>query len=176
MDAWKCFKLYTSMKLHFTQDNFNIFETRGQLKGSLDTFQQRKDVLIFERWARKYTAAEYVKLIAANCMYGNPECAYDVVTAEANFLEYQKRRQSITKIFSDDLDKAGTLDPQVLAQHLIGGRITIETCVILNEMRGTFAVDLPVVFRDVVRRIRKASGFIRYSRDRIEKTLKEKEL
>lgn len=174
MDAFKSFKLYTSMKLHFTRDDFNIFETRGNLKGSLSTFQSRKDVPIFERWARKYKDADYIKLVAANCMYGNPECAYNVEEAERNYLEYQKRRQSITKIFSDDLDLAETLDPQTLAQHLLGGRITIETCVILNEVLGTFEGEMPSIFSDVVRRIRKSSGFIRYSRDKIERTLKEK--
>ncbi len=175
VDGFKAYKLYTSVKLHFTRDNFNVFENRGRLRGTLASFTQRKDVKIFDRWGRNYNEREFILLTAANCMYGNVECAYSTEAAEDNYKEYMKRRQSISKFFADDLSTVGSLDPQTIVQNYIAGKITIECCVIMNETCGILAGDWPILFRETIRRIKKSSGFVKYNKERIEKILRENE-
>ena len=43
-----------AIKLHFTNDEFNVFENRGRVKGTRDTFNARNDRYIFEKLATKY--------------------------------------------------------------------------------------------------------------------------
>lgn len=174
MDAFKAFKLYTSVKLHFHRDSYDLFESGCKIRGTLDSFMQRNDTKIFHGWAAKWTGPDFIILVAANCLYGNPECAYDRETAEQNYKQYETRRQSITKIFSDDLDQLETLDEQDLIQKMMAKKITIETCVILHEILGLFNKDLPRVLEPTVRRIRKGKRFVRYNRERIERILKDR--
>ena len=173
MDAFRAFKLYTSVKVHFSNDSFDLFSAK-KLRGGPETFHRRKDQCVFEKWAKKYDAEDFIVLVAANCMYGNPECAYDPETARENYKEYEKRRQSITKQFSDDLDKLKSLDEQEIIQRMVGGHITIETCVILHEVLGLFNTEMPSIFETALRRIKKSKRFVRYNRRRIEAVLKER--
>jgi len=172
MDDFRAFKLYTSVKVHFAQDKFDLFSAK--LRGSKETFEKRPDRGIFKKWAANYDATTFIVIVAANCMYGNPECAYDMDQAKANYKEYERRRQSITKIFSDDLDKVNGLDEQELIQKMVGKKITIETCVILHEVLGLFTGEMPAIFDTALRRIRKSRRFVRYNRMKIEGVLKQR--
>ena len=48
MDGFKAYKYYMAIKLHFTSLKYNVFETRGHVKGTRDTFNSRNDRYIFE--------------------------------------------------------------------------------------------------------------------------------
>jgi len=174
VDAFRAFQVYTSVRLHFSQDSYDLFKAAGKLRGTLKAFEKRKDTKIFYGWAKNYEAPNFINLVAANCMYGFPDCAYDRETAERNYREYEKRRQSITKVFADDIDRLENLDNQTLIQKMLGGRITIETCVILHKVLGMFQKDLPAVLEPAAKRIKKANRFVRYSRERIERVLEER--
>lgn len=167
MDGFTASKLYTAIGLHFSKDKFNVFENRGRLRGTLETFEKRRDSKVFDKWARNYVTEKFILLVAANCMYGNPKCVYDVEQAESNFKEYQRRRQSITKVFADDLDTIGEANPDGIMALFVGGKITLETCVILNELEGMFERDWPAVLTNTVRLIKKSSGFVKYNKEKI---------
>lgn len=172
MDDFKAFRLYTSIKVHFTQDKFDLFSST--LKGGRASYERRRDKGIFKKWASEYDTVNFINLVAANCMYGNTECAYDMDRARDNYKEYERRRQAITKIFSDDLDKIDCLNEQELIQKMVGNQITIETCVILHEVLGLFMGEMPSIFDTALRRIRKSRRFVRYNRSKIESVLKQR--
>ena len=177
MDAFKAYRYYSAIKLHFTSQKYNVFKTRGRVKCSLEKFALRNDYPLFERIGRKFNdEREYIKFLACNFMYRNANVIYDDVSAQANYKEYKRRRQSITKIFSDDLntivlagasyDFGGNKIPDVL-QLYMSNKITLETMVILNDMDGYIdrlkEVDrISLILGDELLRIEKAKGFVKY--------------
>ena len=104
MDGFKAYRYYLAIKLHFTTEKFNVFDNRGNVKGTRDTFNARNDRYIFEKLANKYeTDREIIQFFVANFAYGSDTAIYEGKEATDNFLLWNKRKQSITQIFIDDL-------------------------------------------------------------------------
>ena len=182
MDGFKAYKYYMALKLHFTDPRFNVFVNRGRVRGTRDKFMARNDRMIFEKLARQFdTEKEYIQYIAASLMYGHSQVVYEPSDAMANYKEFLRRRQSITKIFTDDLAKiidtgaqynfSGQDVPDLL-QLLMSKQITLETMVILNDLDAI--VDkmkqnnqIVLLLGDELTRIEKSKGFIKYDSARI---------
>lgn len=175
MDGFKAFKLYTAIKLHFTDDSFDVLTNKGHIRGSQAKFEQRRDRSLFERAARKYDDREFIQFVSANCMYGNTDPIYNTSEAEDNYKEYLKRRQSITRVFANDLDiisHSGTafLDGDnvpSMVQLYLADKITIETLVILDACGDIVSRmkqnnQLSLLLGDTLRRITKSRGFVKY--------------
>lgn len=186
--GFKAYKYYMSLKLHFTKDNYNVFETRGHVKGSEQTFLARNDRFIFERIARTYENDRgVIQFFVANFAYGNDTAVYDLAEADNNYLEWQRRKQSLTKVFSDDLSKiifqveknkldvknvfefvSGTY-PLVL-KMFIGKQLTIESMFLLNKLVGyldKWDNSTMLLWEDDARRIRKCDGFIKFQPEKL---------
>jgi hypothetical protein len=104
MDGYKAYRYYLAIKLHFTTDKFNVFENRGNVRGTREAFNARNDRYIFEKLANKYSDdKEIIQFFVSNFAYGNDTAIYAGREAEDNFLLWNKRKQSITKVFVDDL-------------------------------------------------------------------------
>lgn len=180
MDGFKTFKYYTAIKLHFTDPKFNVFVNRGRVKGSADRFNARNDRMLFERLGRQFsTDKECIQYIAANFMYGNPEVVYNALDGMANYQEYLRRKQSITKVFEDDLHKivnsgaryahdefSGMKIPDVI-QLLLAKKITLETVVILDTKDAIVeklkqGSHVSLLLADDLRRIEKSRGFVKF--------------
>jgi hypothetical protein len=182
MDGFKAYKYYMALKLHFTDPRFNVFVNRGRVRGTRDKFMARNDRMIFEKLARQFDSEkEYIQYIAASLMYGHSQVVYEPSDAMANYKEFLRRRQSITKIFTDDLAKiidtgaqynfSGQDVPDLL-QLLMSKQITLETMVILNDLDAI--VDkmkqnnqIVLLLGDELTRIEKSKGFIKYDSARI---------
>lgn len=177
MDGFKAFKLYTAIKLHFTNPKFDVFVNRGRVRGSYETFNQRNDRLLFERLARQCTnERELIKFIAANFMYHNPNFVYSD-DGEKFYKEYNRRRQSITRIFEDDLTTVGCTTPSHLIQIYLRNEVTLEFMVIINEFEGTFNKlksigHLNLMFNDELLILEKSRKFVHFDMSRVEKVYK----
>jgi hypothetical protein len=67
MDGFKAYRYYLAIKLHFTSDKFNVFENRGNVKGTREAFTARNDRYIFEKLANKYNDdREIIQFFVAN--------------------------------------------------------------------------------------------------------------
>ena len=186
--GFKAYKYYMSLKLHFTKDNYNVFETRGQVKGSEQTFLARNDRYLFERIARTYVDDRTViQFLVSNFAYGNDNAVYDLAEAENNYIEWQKRKQSLTKVFKDDLSKIifqvekNKLDPKnvfefvsgtypLILKMFIGKQLTTESMFLLNKLVGYLDMwdnSSMLLWEDDARRIRKCDGFIKYEPEKL---------
>lgn len=176
MDGFKAFKYHQSIKLHFTNDRFNVFENKGRLRGSYQTFMNRNDHMLFERLAHQYKDKEFIQYCASNFMYGNDTVVYHTDVAMTNYKEYLRRRQSITHVFRQDLQTivdsdarynfSGRSVPDVV-QLFLAGKITIETMSILNDFddivgKTSQQPSLALVLEPTLLRIKKAKGFVKY--------------
>ena len=192
MDGFKAYKYYIAVKLHYTKDSFDVFKNRGNLKGTRDAFNARNDRMMFEKLARKYPVdKDLIQYYVANFAYGSDAAVYSFEEAESNLLEWNRRKQSITKIFQDDCSKIildackNKLKPDAIfnltnkgycsiLKLFLGNQITLETVRIIDDL-------LPVVhgwkqnnsmlllWENEIRRIEKSKGFVSYDRDKIVK-------
>lgn len=168
MEGIKAYKLYRSIKLHFNDEKFDVFKAKGNVRISHERFNLRNDRFIFERLGRLYTDKEYIQYISSNFMYGNESVIYDHKTGELNYLEYLKRRQSITRVFENDLDFLAAnscFSSQDILQYVLCGKVTVETFRILDDLdhiieRIPSTVGL-ILQRDILR-IKKSKGFVKY--------------
>jgi hypothetical protein len=180
MDGYKAYRFYLAIKLHFSSDKFNVFENHGHVKYPKQKFELRNDKYIFEKLARKFaTDREYIRFLAANFMYGNSDVVYSGSEANDNYLQYIKRKESITKIFKDDVftiinvietEKINcTLNqlPFIISLYL-SNRITLETLRIIDD-RLQIIYNLKMqnqvlysMFEDALRVVDKSRGFVKY--------------
>ena len=181
--GFRCYKYYIAIKLHFTKDNYNVFETRGNVKGSEEAFIARNDRYIFERIARKYdTDQKVIKYFVANFSYGNDAVVYNENDAEDNLQEWNRRRESLTRIFENDLNEVilqkeknnlsrkqifeFNLDSYpLLLKMYIGKKVTIETMFLLNKLDGYLNLwhnSSMLLWEEERRRIEKLEGFVKF--------------
>jgi hypothetical protein len=190
MDGFKAYKYYIAIKLHFTKDSFDVFKNRGNVKGTREAFNARNDRYMFEKLARKYTMdRDLIQYYVGNFAYGNENVVYDIAEAEENLLEWNKRKQSMTKIFADDLNKIlmdaykrkikapsiinFTLNqyPSILNLYL-GKQIGIETLRILDDYDNLLEqwkqnTSMVLLWENEIRRVEKLKGFVKYDSGKV---------
>jgi hypothetical protein len=190
MDGLKAYKYYMAIKLHFNNDKFNVFENRGRINCPRETFDNRNDRFTFEKLARKYdTDKELVQFYASNFAYGNENVIYSIEEGEENYFEWNRRKESMSKIFSDDcntiilnaqmndLQKDDIFnftlnDYPCIIKLFLGGKITLESVRILDDIKPF--LDKPIspsflmIMEREIRRIRKATGFVKYDVNRVK--------
>jgi hypothetical protein len=182
MEGYKAYRYYLAIKLHFTTDKFNVFANHGAVKYSREKFQNRNDKYIFEKLAKKFnTDKEFIQYLACNFMYGNSDVVYSGSEADDNYIEYLRRKQSITKLFIDDgyiilreaennIDKINFTNnqlPYIISLYL-SNKISLESLRILDdrlELLQNLKMEnqtLYKMFEDLLRVVEKSKGFVKY--------------
>ena len=192
MDGFKAYRYYLAIKLHFSTDKFNVFENRGNVRGTREAFNARNDRYIFEKLATKHEDdKEIIQFFVSNFAYGNDTAIYAGQEAEDNFLEWQKRKQSITKVFIDDLASMlmhvetnklkhtaifGFTENEypVALKMFIGGKITIESLRIIDDITNVVEdwknhSSVKYIWDDELRRVTKLTGFVKYDKIKLGK-------
>jgi hypothetical protein len=192
MDGFKAYRYYLALKLHFTSEKFNVFENRGNVKGSREAFNARNDRYIFEKLARKIgNDRDIIQFFVANFAYGNESAIYAGQEADDNLAEWTKRKQSITKIFIDDLASLLTYveinklptssifdfnfnEYPAALKLFLGGKISIETLVIVNELDHIVEhwldnSSVQHIWSNELLRIKKLIGFVKYDKEKLRK-------
>lgn len=192
MDGFKAYRYYLAIKLHFTTDKFDVFQNRGNVKGTREAFNARNDRYIFEKLAQKHPDdKEIIQFFVSNFAYGNDTAIYAGQEAEDNFMQWNKRKQSITKVFVDDLATLLThietnrlkhsaifdftdSEYPIALKMFVGGKITIETLKIIDDFTGIIEkwnqnLSIRYIWDNEMRRIKKLTGFVKYDKIKIEK-------
>lgn len=192
MNGFKAYKYYLALKLHFTKEKFNVFENRGNLKVSFDTYRSRNDSYLFEKLARKYPKdQDFIQYVVANFAYGNINFIYDEALAQAYYTQWIKIKESITKSFSDDIStimyesvKHGVSTETVInctnndlpfiIKLYLGKLIQPQTISILNDFNGMIEQwqnepTLNIFFEDEMIRLKKLKGFFSYDKEKLER-------
>lgn len=176
-----------SVRLHFTRDSFNVFEN-SRIRSNVSSFNKRNDRLLFEKLAKKFPRdGELIQFYVANFAYGNSNMIYEEEESNTHFREWTKRKESITKIFSDDMNKiiryaesnklskdnvlifTSGMPPVILTQYL-GNHISIESVRILDDYLNIIDnwKNIPSFWDNDIRRIVKLNKFVKYDKNRIE--------
>lgn len=190
MDGYTAYRYYLAIKLHFSKDSYDVFKKRGAVKYGRDLYDRRNDKMIFEKIARKYkTDHDLIQFYVSNIAYGNETPAYEIEESERYYINWLKRKESMTKMFGDDLtailndaqknklSKESVIDftfnqqPSILTLYL-GKRISIETVSILNDCMSlcenwTMSGFVMTFWESELRKINKVKRFVKYDKQRI---------
>jgi len=192
MDGFKAYRYYLAIKLHFTTDKFNVFENRGNVRGTREAFNARNDRYIFEKLSNKFSEdKELIQFFVANFAYGKDTAIYEGKEADDNFLEWRKRKESISKVFVDDLTRLlHTLEVNklktsalfefteneypIILKLFLGGKISIESIRIMDDLieiidKWQNHPTVKYIWDDEIRRIKKLNGFVKYDKDKLSK-------
>jgi hypothetical protein len=196
MNGFKAYRYYVALKLHFTTDKFNVFENKGNIKGSYETFNARNDRHLFDKLARRFdTDQELIQFIVANFVYGNTNMIYNQEEAEEHLIEWKRVKESITKIFQDDLNSlelelqknkytieqlfnCTNNDFPIIIKLYLGKRINPQTVSIITTLYDNAKLwkddpNMGLILENELRILCKMNGFFKYDSNKLGKIFYE---
>jgi len=193
MDGYETYKLYLSLKRHFTNEKYDYFKYCGKCRASVESFEKRKDKYFFKKLSHKYDSDTILEYFVAqfvkdqNLWIGNifsKEC-------ETNFIEWKKKIQSLSYIISQELDFIfknnefrdvfdcpGGRHP-ILLKHYLSSRISLETMIVLDEIfsytkKFNDKIIDPVVWPKVYSLMKKYAPFLKFDKTKYKQIVLEK--
>ena len=194
MSGIEVYKMYLSLKLHFTTDTFDYFKYGNAAKASQQSFDSRRDKFFFVKLSRTFKEDELREFFVANMIVEDKVYPATLVREGAkNYKEYLKRKQSLSYNFKEDVitlhdmsqrfDNLFIIDgvhPPLLKAHL-GGKITIETLAIFNKIFqfvGNFdkVIKEDIVWKPLRNRVVKYEPFIHIDKGKYKSIIKQQYL
>ena len=187
------FKYDRSVKLHFTNKKYNLFDYKGKTNGvSFENFLARRDYNIYNAIARKFeTDSESIQFLVANYAYKN-DPIHNIASSDNNFITWNKRKQSITNTFKNDIDNVvlamekkglsciemidNRKDIPELFKVFLSGNISIETLFILNKFipfLEKWETTLETVWGKDLLILKKLDRFVKFPQDKVQLILEE---
>jgi hypothetical protein len=148
LTAFDVYKLFLSLKNHFTKDSYDYFKYCGKSRASISSFNSRKDKYFFEKLSRKKTDIEILQFFVANFVDSDtPDSVYIselMRTGEDIYIQWMKRNQSVFYMFKTEVEVFlsknrfndffkcdSSTHPEVIKKYL-QNVISVETLVILD--------------------------------------------
>lgn len=194
LSAFDTYALYLALKQHFTQASYDYFKYHGKTRANKESFMQRKDKYQFQKLSRMYSDEEMRDFLVANFLK-EKSWVGDFLEDDANdnYLSYLRRKQSLSYVFSNELDELFSHDPpdrafKVGKGHLhlppilnfiMCGAMSPETFVILDRFIGFSSVLDKKLADDYLwckyRTLpQKFHPFLSYDKNKMKNILKEK--
>lgn len=182
MNVSDAYKIYTSLRLHFTTDNYDIrsgIAPRRPKAGVKASFKKKLEVLMKQY---NYNQDEFINYLVANFLNGNEWGIFENTGPEI-YTEWKLVQESLTYTYTQDIKNlvfqvtkledawdCSQGHPVILKEYC-GKRCRLETLVILNKLyRFTTEVDeqlvLDPVWNSISRTIHKYSPFIKVEKDK----------
>ena len=180
MTPFQIYKFGLAIKLHFTVDSYDVFKNRGVIKNCTEeSFYSKAGVGRYSALARQLTTPqEAVQYFVACNAYG--ASIFDPQESDEANRRWQRNKEMMTQLILDDIDKIGDVEaslqgsPCLLQRLVSGGKINIETCVVLNR-RYMFAPEWKnnFVYSDLGSKIVKLDKFVKCNEEKVLGKLNE---
>jgi hypothetical protein len=193
ISGFTLFKYDKAVKLHFTNKKYNLFEYKGKTNGvTFENFLARRDYNVYNAIARKFeTDAESIQFLVSNYAYQN-DPIHNIASSESNFILWNKRKQSITNTFKNDIDNMiltmekksltcsdmidNSKDIPELFKMYLGRNITVESLFILNKFVpfiDKWESTLETVWGKDLLIIKKLERFVKFNEETIKDILEK---
>ena len=190
--GFAAFAMFHALKLHFTSDSYDYVKYNGKTNVTKTTFSTRKDKYSFYRLSRKFGLTELRDYYIANFMVEDIQWVGDILGPESedNYKKWQKRIQSLTYTFENDiiklLDRVDNPNDllivrnnefPLLMQYVQQKDIALETLIILNDLMNFFPMWEKEIYDDLVwpnfkRKCEKYKPFLSYDKVKFKQILK----
>jgi len=135
--------MYCAMKAHFGKGNYDFVTYKGKTRIKRDTFYKRKDRSFFVKLSRKYkTEQEIQNYFVANFI--KDKKGYIANFSDENYESWKLKRQGFFDLFEvemkplveafEDLFVVNNGQHPKLMKEFLGGRVSLETVIILDEL------------------------------------------
>jgi hypothetical protein len=183
MSAYNVYETYLALRQHFTNPNYNYFRYSGKVRTNIESFNKRRDRYFFEKLSRKKTESEIINYFVSNFIQSSDPSKMWVgelkTNGDENYLNWKTRTQSLSYRFKQELNSltekvhlyealfSETGSHPVIIKQYLGGKISIETLVILDDLTSFMRklnVD-DVVVSLVSHKVKKYRPFLSYDRE-----------
>lgn len=183
INALEAYKLFQSVKLHFTSEKYDFFKAGGRVRITEKAFSVRRDRFTFQKLAKKYNRDDFIALVVSNILKKESLWSMNLLETESedNLTEYKRKMQSISYNFTQDMKKlldwsqnnGSSVDRMLVVDggyppllHMaMQGEINLETLVIMNEVLGFFdmwkrKIADQIIWPEFARKCEKYSAFV----------------
>lgn len=184
--------LFLALRTHFTNAKYDFFQFNGKLRVTKETYERRNDKYFFEKVAKELSCDELKDFYISNLLK-DKHYITELLDDEAtqNLTEYNRRRQSLSYIFTSELDRVfrngitnsfvirDGVYPDIISLYLRGS-VSPETMVITNNFLPFFPKfdkylgEADPIWSKISLKLNKYRPFLKYDRDRFKRILKEK--
>jgi hypothetical protein len=190
MTGFEAYKMYMALKKHFSTKSYDYFKYNGIINIDYNSFEKRNDKIFFTKLSKKKNVMGF---LISLFVYGKKDTWIgDVIRneeADELFSKWQRVKESITYVFSNDLDK---LDDNFVNnikieydQHpyllklLLGDHIHVETFIILNDIikfvpSWNKSLGSDFVWLETRMKCKKYQPFLEYDKEKCVKILVDK--
>ena len=145
MEPIDVYLMYCAMKAHFGKSDYDFVTYKGKTRIKRDTFYKRKDRSFFVKLARKYKYEQEIKnYFIANFIKDRK--GYIANFNNENYESWKLKRQGFFEIFEvemkplvesfENLYVVENGQHPKLMKEFLGGRVSLETLIILDELVG----------------------------------------
>jgi hypothetical protein len=143
MEPIDVYLMYCAMKAHFGKGDYDFVTYKGKTRIKRDTFYRRKDRSFFVRVSRKYkTEQEIQNYFVSNFI--KDKKGYIANFNDENYESWKLKRQGFFDLFDvemkplvdafEDLFTVTNGQHPKLMREFLGGRVSLETIIILDEL------------------------------------------
>ena len=143
MEPIDVYLMYCAMKAHFGKSDYDFVTYKGKTRIKRDTFYRRKDRSFFVRVSRKYkTEQEIQNYFVSNFI--KDKKGYIANFNGENYESWKLKRQGFFDLFDvemkplveafEDLFTVTNGQHPKLMREFLGGRVSLETIIILDEL------------------------------------------
>ena len=143
MEPIDVYLMYCAMKAHFGKGDYDFVTYKGKTRIKRDTFYKRKDRSFFVKLSRKYkTEQEIQNYFVANFI--KDKKGYIANFNDENYESWKLKRQGFFDLFEvemkplveafEDLFTVTNGQHPKLMREFLGGRVSLETLIILDEL------------------------------------------
>ena len=186
MEPYDVYKYYMAMKLHFESDSYEAPKYNYKTSAKPQAFFKRRDKYHFAKLGRKFDEPEeLINFFTAQFTASDKSWVGDMLQDEEKYVEWQRRQQSLSYNFEQDINKlaeeADAFDDLLKIQEgnyplviekFLQDEISLETVVILDQLTGFMrradrAITETIVWPDLSKRIRKYGLLLRFDKNRM---------
>ena len=189
MDSFEVYTTYVALKTHFSRKTYDYFKYQGEVKVSREKFATRNDIYFFEKISLKYDKEQTIKYFVSNFLVNSN--FHILQMNDNNFAEWNRKMQSISYLFLTDLDaiieRSGSLNDAFqcsnghsdLLKLYLGGRIMMETLIMLNKLTGFIErydnlLSTDVIWKPLSFTLKKYDPFLQGSPEQIKELVLKK--
>jgi hypothetical protein len=185
MEPFEAYSYYLAIKLHFESDSYDAPKYNYKTSAKPSSFWKRKDKYHFAKLGRKHDKAPDIINFYVSQFIEDRKWVGDMMTDEDNYSKWQKRMQSLSYTFQNDIntlaERVETFEdlfaiethPYIVKEYM-SGTICLETVVILNKLvkfmdRADSVITETILWPDVSRKIRKYNTFVNINTNNMKK-------
>lgn len=186
MNAFRAYRYYLALKMHFTTDRYDVIKHKGRIKASRESFMKHE--YMYQKLAKQYPDNEIVNFLVSNFVSGNHWGGVFDSQSNETYLKWKKRIESLTYTFKSDLQtilmdlNLNEFDgnqiflvqknqhPYIIRAYM-SKKISLETLVILNKLfkfcdNFDNQIEENFVWPDISRLIKKYSPFVKIDKEK----------